>query len=217
MPDVTVSEGRWAIVVPVKRLALAKTRLSSDADVRASLALAMAADTVLAAVQCKVVDIVVVVTDEPVAASTLAELGARVVADAPDAGLNPALEHGARECARIAPDAGVAAIASDLPALRTASLYAVLTAAAAHPSAIVGDASGAGTTVYAVRDRTAFRPQFGEGSRDVHITMGAVDLTATAPVDVRRDVDVADDLREAVAIGCGPATAEALRRHPLLG
>lgn len=213
----TGSAARWAIVVPVKRLTVAKTRLSDDAEVRAALALAMAADTVRAAMRCDAVDAVVVVTDEPEAARAMTVLGATVVADEPDAGLNPALEHGARECARIAPDAAVAAIASDLPALRAESLYAVLLRAAAHPSGIVADASGAGTTVYAARRPTSFAPRFGPGSRDAHVAAGAVDLTADAMADVRRDVDVVDDLREAVEMGCGPHTVEAVRRHPLLG
>src|SRR3954468_16827648 len=97
MPDVNGPGVRWAIVVPVKRLAVAKTRLSEDPQVRADLALAMALDTVSAALQCSLVDWVVVVTDEPEAARAVGALGAVPVPDAPDAGLNPALQHGARE------------------------------------------------------------------------------------------------------------------------
>jgi 2-phospho-L-lactate/phosphoenolpyruvate guanylyltransferase len=214
MPDVTTTAARWAIVVPVKRLGLAKTRLSGDPDVRAALALAMAADTVQAALLCRAVDAVVVVTDEPVAARAMTELGATVVADAPDAGLNPALEHGARECARIAPRAGVAAVASDLPALRAESLYDVLTRAGAHVTAVVADMSGTGTTVYTAREGAAFHPRFGTDSRAAHVEAGATDLTSEAPADVRRDVDIEDDLREAMELGCGRSTTEALRGLP---
>ena len=61
----------WAVVVPVKRLELAKTRLSVRPELRRELALAMATDTVAA---CRhtdgVVDVVVVTDDE------LAELDA---------------------------------------------------------------------------------------------------------------------------------------------
>jgi hypothetical protein len=86
----------WSVVIPVKVLARAKSRLAGLAGpARSELALAMAADTVRAAAACPVVATVVVVTDDPAAASALGALGAWVVADEPDAGLNPALAHGA--------------------------------------------------------------------------------------------------------------------------
>lgn len=213
----STSAARWAIVVPVKRLTAAKTRLSGDPGVRGTLALAMAEDTVRAAVGCAVVDAVVVVTDEPAAAEAMRALGAWVVADTPDAGLNPALEHGAAEALRRAPGVGVAAIASDLPSLRADSLAVVLDAAAAHAAAVVADADGDGTTVFAARTATSFMPRFGTRSRQAHLSGGAHDVTGSARADVRRDVDTVDALRDAVALGCGPSTTAALARVALLG
>ncbi|MFD4145841.1 2-phospho-L-lactate guanylyltransferase, partial [Streptomyces goshikiensis] len=63
---------------------------------RPGLALAFAQDTVAGALACTAVADVVVVTDDSLAGSELARLGARIVADAPGAGLNAALAHGAR-------------------------------------------------------------------------------------------------------------------------
>jgi 2-phospho-L-lactate/phosphoenolpyruvate guanylyltransferase len=217
MPDVSTSAARWAIVVPVKRLTVAKTRLSDDAAVRGALALAMAEDTVCAAVSCPVVDVVIVVTDEPAAAEVMRGLGAWVVADTPDAGLNPALEHGGREALRRAPGAGVAAIASDLPSLRPDSLGRVLGVAGQHTAAVVADADGGGTTVFAAVSAASFTPRFGSGSRQAHVSAGARDITADAAADLRRDVDTVADLRDAVALGCGPSTTAALARVALLG
>jgi 2-phospho-L-lactate/phosphoenolpyruvate guanylyltransferase len=197
MPDVDRSEGRWAIVVPVKRLAVAKTRLADDADVRADLALAMALDTVAAARACAAVDRVVVVTDEPAA------------------GLNPALRHGALAAAGTSVPRAVAALSGDLPALRAADLDGVLRAAARHPSCIVADADETGTTLLTARDADIFAPRFGNRSRQAHLDGGAHDLTSTATASLRRDVDTIDDLRAAVELGVGPATSAALRRHPL--
>src|SRR5215470_14083851 len=86
----------WSLVVPVKVLARAKTRLASLAGAdRPALALAMAADTVAAALDCPQVGRVIVVTDDPQAAQVLAGLGAVVVPDRPGRGLNGALRHGA--------------------------------------------------------------------------------------------------------------------------
>src|SRR5262245_35191402 len=86
----------WSLVVPVKVLARAKSRLAVLAGPhRPALALAMAADTVAAALACPVVDRVIAVTDDAEAAGVLAGLGALVIEDEPGRGLNPALRHGA--------------------------------------------------------------------------------------------------------------------------
>jgi len=80
----------WSLVVPVKVLARAKSRLAVLAGPhRPALALAMAADTVAAALACPVVDRVIAVTDDAEAARVLAGLGALVTGDEPGRGLNP--------------------------------------------------------------------------------------------------------------------------------
>ena len=197
----------WSVVVPAKRLALAKTRLRPlppDLGGPAghdALVLALLADTVAAAVACAAVGEVVVVTDDPDADAVVRELGARTVPDAPDRGLNPALEHGARSATGTA----VAALSSDLPALRPQELADALAAAGAVPRAFVADAPGTGTTLLTAAG-TPLRPLFGAGSAQAHRADGAVPLTGRWPGLVR-DVDTADDLREALALGVGPHTA----------
>lgn len=125
---------RWCLVVPVKRLALAKTRLAAVAGPhRIDLALAFALDTVEAALGCDLVLTVVAVTDEPDAAIALAGLGALVAGDEPDAGLNPALVHGAAVARAAHPGCGVGALSADLPALRPRELSSTLLEAASHP------------------------------------------------------------------------------------
>ncbi|MCA1825084.1 MAG: hypothetical protein LC640_12700, partial [Frankia sp.] len=66
----------WVVVMPVKELAVAKTRLTGAPGDRAELALAMAADVASAAVACPLVTAVVVVTNDPRAADRLRALGA---------------------------------------------------------------------------------------------------------------------------------------------
>ena len=86
----------WSLVIPVKVLARAKSRLTGlDGERRSQLALAMAADTVAAAAETDAVAAVVVVTDDPDVSGVVTALGAVVLADAPAAGLNEALEFGA--------------------------------------------------------------------------------------------------------------------------
>jgi 2-phospho-L-lactate guanylyltransferase len=138
-------------------------------------------------------------------------LGARTVADEPDRGLNPALEHGARSAVGPA----VAALSSDLPALHPDELAAALRSAARFPRAFVADAQGTGTTLLTAVD-APLDPRFGPGSADAHRAGGAVPLTGDWPGLVR-DVDTDTDLREAVALGAGPRTAALLSRLRLTG
>ncbi|MBD3138017.1 2-phospho-L-lactate guanylyltransferase [Microbispora bryophytorum] len=199
---------RWSIVVPVKTLIRAKTRLAAAAGPhRADLAVAVASDTVAAALRCPLVARVVVVTADPLPARRLAALGAHVVAD-PDRGLNTALRTGAQEAVRLAPGDAVGALQADLPALRPAELETVLAAAPEFDQAFVPDATEVGTTFYGVRPGVPFRPGFGGESRVRHLSRGAKELTPPGIASVRRDVDTVEDLREALVLGVGPATAE---------
>jgi 2-phospho-L-lactate guanylyltransferase len=198
----------WSVVVPAKRLAVAKTRLRpltadrEDAETaHRELVLALLADTVSATLACPAVGAVLVVTDDPAAAGVVRELGARTVADEPNLGLNPALEHGAR----LAPGTAVAALSSDLPALRLEELAAALTAAGGSARAFVPDAHGTGTTLLTAVD-TDLLPRFGPGSADAHRAGGATALSGSWPGLVR-DVDTVADLRAALALGVGPRTA----------
>jgi 2-phospho-L-lactate guanylyltransferase len=203
----------WSLVVPVKVLAQAKSRLSGLAgQLRAELALAMAGDTIAAAVAALSVADVLVVTDDVAVGDIAAGLGAIVLPDLPAAGLNAALEHGAAHSLANWPDRGRAALAGDLPALRPAELDAAL-AAAGNRSAFVPDADGTGTTLYAAGPGADFRPEFGVGSRDRHVAGGALelDLGDLGP-GLQRDVDTVNDLREAAAIGLGPRTLAVLTR-----
>ncbi|MEU0137836.1 2-phospho-L-lactate guanylyltransferase [Streptomyces sp. NPDC006296] len=201
--------GLWSLVVPLKPLARAKSRLgrAMGGDLRPRLALAFAQDTVSAALSCGAVADVVVVTDDPVAGAALAALGARVVADAPAAGLNAALEHGARSVRAHRPGAAVAALNADLPALRPAELGRVLEFAGAFPRAFVGDAQGIGTTFLSAAPGTELRPAFGGASRARHLASGAVEVTLPDLGSVRRDVDTGEDLAAALVLGVGRFTA----------
>jgi len=197
----------WSVVIPVKVLAIAKSRLAGldDADRRA-LALAMAADTVAATIACPLVGAVVVVSDDPTVAAEVAPLGAVAVADTPGAGLNRALTAGAEHAAQRWPGHGLAALLADLPALSAGELTIALTVASAATQAFVADAAGSGTTLYTARPGIPFRPQFGPQSRTRHYQAGATELNPPGIAGLRQDVDTVADLRAAAAIGLGRRT-----------
>ncbi len=198
----------WSVLMPVKVLALAKSRLAALAGPRrGELALALACDTVAAALRSGLVARVIVITDDQVAGPALAGLGALIVPDEPRDGLNAALRHGAGHAAARWPGDGTVALSADLPALRPDELGRALRAAAAWPSAFVADAPGDGTTLYAAAPGVAFRPAFGLASRSRHAAGGAVELDLDGISGLRRDVDTPDDLRGAATLGLGPRSA----------
>ncbi|KRV51175.1 2-phospho-L-lactate guanylyltransferase [Wenjunlia vitaminophila] len=200
----------WALVLPLKPLAVAKSRLTDYAGpLRPGLALAFAKDTVAAALRCPAVERLLVVTDDPAAREALAALGALVVPDAPGSGLNAALAHGAALLREARPEAPVGALSADLPALRPAELGRVLAAARGPRRAFLADAAGVGTTLLTAAPGVALRPAFGGASRERHRASGAREITLPRVDSVRRDVDTGDDLRQAWLLGVGPCTRAA--------
>src|SRR5271165_4812834 len=156
----------WTVVIPVKVLAQAKSRLGVLAGPRRpELAMAMAMDTASAVLGCPDVARVLVVTSDAVVTGQLSSLGAIVVPEPVDprgadvvsargpaildGGLNAALAHGALVAATQWPATGIAALSADLPALRPGELSRALRSAAALPAGRAGfiaDEQDVGTT-----------------------------------------------------------------------
>ncbi|MBY6302316.1 2-phospho-L-lactate guanylyltransferase [Streptomyces clavuligerus] len=202
----------WSLVIPLKPLVLAKSRLAPTAgdSLRPRLALAFAQDTVAAALACPAVRDVAVVTDDHTAGGALAALGARIVPDVPGGGLNAALSHGVLAVRQGRPGAAVAALNADLPALRPLELARVLAYAGGFPRAFLADAAGIGTTLLSAAGGVELRPGFGGSSRSRHSASGAVEIPLDGVDSVRQDVDTGIDLAAALALGVGPCTAARL-------
>ena len=199
---------RFAVIVPVKPTARAKSRLAPlGENARAALVAALATDTVTAALACSEVGAVLVVTDDHVLATGLREVGAHVVPDGVADDLNESLVQAAAEAHRRWPELAVAAICADLPALEPAELGQALRAASRHRAAFVADTAGEGTTMLAAVSREDFTPCFGSGSREAHLARGAHDILEVDVPTLRRDVDTPADLEEALRLGVGQRTA----------
>ncbi|MEU2061458.1 2-phospho-L-lactate guanylyltransferase [Streptomyces sp. NPDC013455] len=210
---------QWSLVIPLKPLTRAKSRLADTAGdgLRPALALAFAQDTVAAALACPAVADVAVVTDDELASRELGALGARIVPDTPANGLNAALAHGAAAVREIRPAAPVAALNADLPALRARELSRVLSAAAEFGRSFLADAAGSGTTLLATAPGRELRPAFGIDSRFRHRASGATELALAGVDSVRQDVDRGADLRAALSLGVGRHTAAVSTRLPIPG
>ncbi|MEO6882123.1 MAG: 2-phospho-L-lactate guanylyltransferase [Mycobacteriaceae bacterium] len=194
------------VLVAVKALSEAKTRLASllDPETRTALVLAMLSDTVSAARRCPGVGSVHVVSPDADVLARAAGMGASGFAD-PTSTLNDALTNAALQ---LCSDAPTLVLQPDLPALRTADLRHVLSRSGSSRVA-VPDAAGTGTTVLHSPTGAALHPLFGPGSACAHASSGAR-LLSEVPRGLRTDVDTAEDLADALAIGVGPATAAVL-------
>jgi 2-phospho-L-lactate guanylyltransferase len=203
----------WSIIVPVKRLAEAKSRLAPWPDEhRRALALAFATDCVAAASRSPLVSAVYVVTADPAAATRLGGLGARIVPDDGAGGLNGALESGVLRALADRPGSRVAALTADLPSLRTAQLTEALAISGSRRS-FVPDLAGRGSTMLAAAESEALAPRFGPDSRVRHEASGARALLEAGHT-LRQDVDTPADLAAALRLGVGPYTAAVTNAYP---
>jgi len=205
---------RVDLVVPVKRLVAAKTRLrdpAGDPVGHTRLALALTLDTVAAARTARRVRTVLVVTADRTVAATLVAAGVEV-ADDPLVGLNAAYDRGAALLRERDPHTAVGALQADLPALRPAELDAAIAAAlATRARAFTADAEGTGTTFLLATAGVALDPRFGGGSAARHRALGAVALDGAWP-SLRCDVDTPADLTAALLLGVGAHTRAAVAR-----
>lgn len=204
------------LVIPVKPLWAAKSRLRGAVDdaAHARLALALALDTIAAArAASRVRGLLVMSTDAQVAAGLAAE-GVAVAPDGPVPGLNAALEHGAGLLRARDARAAVGALQADLPALTPDELDAAVgraTAAFAAGSdrAFCADAAGTGTTLLLAAPGAGLQPRFGRASARRHRESGAIELRGAWP-GLRHDVDTGTDLARAAELGLGACTRDVL-------
>jgi 2-phospho-L-lactate guanylyltransferase len=203
------------LIIAVKRLAAAKTRLAPvfSAATRERVVLAMLVDTIAAARGIAALHSVTVVTPDEVAAAAARELGAQVLTDPTPDGHHDPLNNAivAAEAALAGTVSNVIVLQGDLPALQTQELGEAVTAARSYERSFVADRHGTGTSALFAFG-VPLQPMFGPDSSARHRHSGAIELTGAWP-GLRCDIDTPDDLMAARRLGVGPATAHAVARH----
>ncbi len=209
------SQAGIGLVIAVKRLAAAKTRLAPvfSAATRERVVLAMLIDTISAASAVTTLDTVTVVTPDEVASDAARNLGARVLTDPTPEGhrnpLNNAITVAEAVVREDTPN--IAVLQGDLPAMQPQELAEAIAAARAHRRSFVGDRHGTGTSALFAFG-VGLDPMFGPDSAQRHRQSGAVELTGAWP-GLRCDIDTPDDLLVARRLGVGVATLRAVG-HP---
>lgn len=202
------------LLVPVKPLATAKTRLrgvgEGASEAHAQLVVALVRDTLAAATGAAVVRRAVAICSDEVLRTVLAADGVQTIPDAPAEGLNPALRYGETVLRGADPAVTVGALQGDLPALRPEELdCAVRTGLVTGGRVFCTDRTGTGTTLLLAPPGQSLDPCFGPGSATAHRATGARELTGHWP-GLRCDVDTAADLATARDLGLGRFTRATL-------
>lgn len=206
------SEADVGLVIAVKRLTAAKTRLAPifSSRTREAVVLAMLIDTVTAASAVPAVQSITVVTPDDVAGDAARQLGAHVLADPTPQGHRDPLNNAiaaAEETVR-AETSNLVVLQGDLPALQPQELGEAIAAARTYPRSFVGDRHGTGTSAL-LAFGAPLDPRFGADSAQHHRHSGAIELTGAWP-GLRCDIDTPDDLLVARRLGVGAATAHAI-------
>lgn len=161
---------RATAVVPVKRFAVAKSRLATGVEEtrKPDLVAAMVADVLEAIASARLVERTIVVSQEPRAAELAAAAGADLLSDFDDASHSDAALAGI--AAAEAAGAGcVALLPGDCPLLDPRELDKMLTGVPDRYVAVIPDRHGTGTNALVLAPPSAIEPSFGEGSRERHV------------------------------------------------
>jgi 2-phospho-L-lactate guanylyltransferase len=206
------ADGDVGLIVAVKRLAAAKTRLAPmfSAPARENIVLGMLIDTLSAAVRVKSVGLITVVTPDNTAAAAAIELGAEVLADPTPDGHPDPLNNAIAAAERVVSESfsNIVVLQGDLPALQTGELGEAITEARQHHRSFVADRLGTGTAALCAFG-VALDSQFGLNSSALHRNSGAKQLIGEWP-GLRCDIDTPEDLAIARGLGMGPATTRAI-------
>ncbi len=207
--------GDVALIIAVKRLTAAKTRLAPvfSARTREKVVLAMLVDTLTAASGVAAVGSITVITPDDDAAAAAAGLGAGVLADPTPEGHADPLNNAIAVAERMVAESfsNTVVLQGDLPALQTQELAEAIAAARQHGRSFVADRLATGTAALCAFG-TTLGPEFGTDSAARHRRSGAIELTGAWP-GLRCDVDTPADLAAARRLGVGSATARAIAPH----
>src|ERR1700756_2796174 len=207
--------GDVALIIAVKRLAAAKTRLAPvfSARTRETVVLAMLVDTLTAAARVAALGSITVITPDEAAAAAAVELGAGVLADPTPDGHGDPLNNAIMTPERAVAESfsNVVALQGDLPALQSQELAEAIATARHHRRSFVADRLATGTAALCAFG-TALDPQFGSDSAARHRRSGAIELTgawAGRPGAVHPPADLVPARR----LGVGAATARVVAQH----
>lgn len=192
-----------AVIIPVKRLALAKLRLSAvlSPAARRRLVLTMLEDVLSVVSDVSAISDVIVVTPDAEVAALAMGRGAQILRERGHGGLNPALVSGLA-LARSQGAERALVLPADVPLATAGEIAEIVDSASSGARSqvtVVPSRDGAGTNALLLSPADAMQPEFGEGSFVRHVAQAvALGLAfrvlrlpgVAADIDEPRDLDV---------------------------
>ena len=212
----------WAIV-PSKTLGRAKTRLASmlEPEERRTLSLSMLRDVLTALLGTRMIDRVVVVTQDNMVACAAYSMGAGVLLDG-GKGHNAALEEAIVHCQSQGASAALI-VSADLPLLRSATIEQMVARALEHPSPrlalLAPSHEGTGTNAMLQRPPGVLPLRFGPNSLQLHQQVAEeqqVPVELAQSTDLGLDIDTPADLLDFARIAVPGHTQAALTKMQLM-
>ena len=199
----------WA-VIPAKSPELAKTRLATVAspEERADLARRLLSGVVTAALDCRGIAGVVVVSASPEQRELATHLGAQAISDPAesyDDGLNTAITSGCQYVAALGATAALV-LPADLPLVAPEVIAEFLDEAGDAQIALAPDRDGTGTNALLLRPPLVLPPLFGSDSFVRHVDSARARGLTTARLrlpELAFDVDTPADLNSLGPVGGG--------------
>lgn len=214
---------RTLVVLPIKSFGAAKTRLGNllGTGSRRALAQAMSSDVLGALRRARGVDVIAVVTGDPLVQSAAAGSAVTVLPDAHERGQSAAAQIGIRHALESGFDR-VLLVPGDTPLLDPAEVDALLARSeeSGVEAVIVPDRHGEGTNALLLTPPSALEPSFGPDSLARHraaAEAAGLNFTVERVPSLEIDVDTPDDFAELGAAllrrhGSAPLTRGALRQ-----
>lgn len=193
----------WQVLIPVKSLSGAKTRIDLPSQARAQLALAMCMDVISAVIDVPAVSRVDVITADANVIAAARGLGTDGWWVPGVRGLNQELSAAARV---IGKGHGVAVVMADLPCLTADLVTDILDQAPTERASFVPDAEDRGTTMFLTPPLVRVAPRFGHQSAAAHGAIAKPLRGDQSWLAARRDVDTIHDLAWAACFGLGAFT-----------
>jgi len=197
---VVTEHADWTVLVPLKRLADAKSRLELPAVRRQQVAADMACAMLAACRAARRVRRIVVVLQDAADAHRFAALVDEVRLEGIPS-LNLAIRRGETAVRRREQHGDLAVLPGDLPFVTSVEVDHALALAAGQPRSFVPDRRGTGTSLLATTAGVPLNPAYGPDSARRHRSSGAVVLPVAMGSGLRHDVDVLADLRARDAVG----------------
>lgn len=191
-----------AAILPVKRFAHAKQRLSPalGEGSRRALATAMVADVQAALHHSSLIDVVILVSSEPVVRDSAEEESTVLIQDPAEKGQSHATLAGLARASALGYERALL-VPGDTPLMDPLEIDSLLANAALSEVdvIVVPDRHGAGTNAVLLDPAGPFQPQFGPGSRERHEEQArrrGLSHSVEQVPSLLLDIDTPDDLAE---------------------